>query len=77
MAVDSSRVQPAPTSRGASPPLRALYAWSIAARRERRRKEQREQEAYEEDAFRRVDTNKKKKKRRKTADFASSLDDLI
>ena len=55
----------------------ALGTGQRAARRERKRKEQREQETYEEDAFRRVDTNKRKKKARKTADFSSSLDDLI
>ena len=67
----------APVEVGSGGHDEALGTGQRAARRERRRKEQREQEAYEEDAFRRVDTNKKKKKRRKTADFASSLDDLI
>ena len=67
----------APVEVGSGGHDEALGTGQRAARRERRRKEQREQEAYEEDAFRRIDTNKKKKKRRKTADFASSLDDLI
>ena len=55
----------------------ALGTGQKAARRERRRKERKEQESWEEDRFMRLDTNKKAKKKRRTADFASSLDDLI